>query len=91
MELVLITWNDTEDFKGASWASTEEVAEFTKKLCTIQSVGWIVKKSRHYVTICSDFSPSPDTHGRVTKITRKMIVSIEPLERRLSPVPEAGN
>ncbi len=85
MDLVKITWTDTEDFKGSSWASKEEVDEFSNKLCTIESVGWVVKKTRHYLTICSDFSPNPDTHGRVTKITRKMIVSVEALQ--LVPMP----
>lgn len=87
MDLVKITWNDTEDFKGGTWASADEVAEFTKKMCTVYSVGWIVKKSRHYVTICSDFSPNPDTHGRVTKIAKKMITKIEPLTEAIPPVP----
>lgn len=80
LQLVKITWNDTEDFKGGTWASTEEVLAFSKVLCTIESVGWIVKKSRHYITICSDFSPDPDTHGRVTKIARRMVVKVEPLQ-----------
>lgn len=80
MELVKITWLDTEDFKGGTWASTDEVHEFSKKQCLIESVGWIVKRSRHYVTICSDFSADPDTHGRVSKIAKRMITKMETLQ-----------
>ena len=80
MDIVLVTWHDTEDFKGGAWASTEEIDEFSKTLCVIESVGWVVKKTRHYLTLCADFSPNPDTHGRVTKIAKKMIVKIEPLQ-----------
>ena len=88
MDLVKVTWNDTEDFKGGAWASTEEVEAFSKQLCTIESVGWIVKRTKHYVTLSADFSPEPDTHGRVTKIAKRMIVKIEPLVvHRPSPTP----
>ena len=79
MDLVLITWLDAEDFRESTWASKDEVDAFSQKICLIQSVGWIVKKTRHYVSICSDFTGDPDTHGRVIKIAKKMIKSIQPL------------
>lgn len=82
-EHVYILWWDTEDYKDKGWASTEEIHEFGKKVCDIHSTGWIVKKTRHYITICSDFSPDPDTHGRVMKIPRKMIKLIIPI-----PIPQ---
>lgn len=83
MELVEIHWWDTQDAdKDKTWLSTDEVEEFASTQCDIYSVGWIVKKTRHYVTICSDFSPDPDTHGRVTKIPRKMIRGMTPLKHK---------
>ena len=75
-EHVVIEWWDTEDFKGGQWASRDEIEEFGKKPCPIYSSGWIVKRTKDYITLCSDFSPDPHTHGRVMKIPKKMVVSI---------------
>ena len=80
MDLVKITWLDAEDYSEGTWASKDEIAAFTDKHCVVESVGWIVKRTRHYITIAGDFTPDPDTAGRIIKIPKKMIQRIEALQ-----------
>lgn len=87
MELVKIVWNDAQDFKTSTWASNDEIHEFGEQLCTVESVGWLVRKTKAYVTLASDFSPDPDTWGRIMKIPRKMIVSVTPIVGKDIQVP----
>lgn len=80
MDLVKIAWHDACDMNETTWASKDEMNDFASKPCLIESVGWMYKKTKAYITICGDLSLSPDTHGRVTKIPRKMIVKVEVLQ-----------
>ena len=86
LELVRLVWNDAEDYKASAWASQEEANEFTKQTCLIISVCWIVKRSRFYLTIASDFDTASKNYGTLRKIPKKMVVSIEPLQ--LLPIPQ---
>jgi hypothetical protein len=79
MELVLIAWDDAEDFTEGAWASEREAEEFAKKVYIVTSVGWIVKKNRSYLTIASDWDPNHKNYGTLRKIPRKMIKSIDTL------------
>ena len=93
MDLVYIEWDDAEDFSanGSAWASQQEAEEFSKKVYIVRSVGWVVKKTRHYLSIASDHDPNHGNYGTLRKVPRKMIkrldiLSIPQKEERL---PEA--
>lgn len=74
MDLVIVEWDDAEDFSvGGSWASTKEAEEFAKAPYIVTSVGWLVKKNRFYLTIASDVDPQHGNYGTLRKIPRKMI------------------
>ena len=74
---VVVKWNDAQDHDG-TWATEEELQDFGNELCEVLSYGYLIKKTRSYVTIAADFI-SPDTYGRAMKIPKKMITSIEEL------------
>lgn len=83
--LVKVVWLDAQDYDEKGWASDEELVEFNASPMEVTSLGWLVAKSRHYITLAADFSPSPDTYGRSMRIPRKMVKSLE--EVALVPTP----
>lgn len=76
MELVLIEWDDAEDFSQGAWASQKEAEEFAAKQYLVTSVGWVVKKTRSYVAIASDYDPNHGNYGTLRKIPKKQIRSL---------------
>ena len=79
---VRVAWHDAEDYRESNWASEEELQGFAASACEAISFGYVVKKNRGYITLAADYI-APDTFGRVMKIPRKMIVSIQTV-----PLPE---
>lgn len=77
---VQIKWLDAEDYREAGWASEEEAEQFTQKACEVESVGWLVSKTKAHVTIAADLTHPPVTWGRLIKIPRKMIISMTEVE-----------
>lgn len=75
---VVVKWLDAEDFRDSTWATEEEAAAFNAIDCLVESRGWLVSKSKYYVTLAADFAP-PHTWGRLIKIPRKMIKSLSPI------------
>lgn len=85
LPLVRITWDDAENFKDA-WASATEAEEFAAATYLVISIGWLVKKNRHYVTLASDYDPNHGNYGSLRKIPKKMISTMETLQVVESPV-----
>lgn len=74
-----VFWTDAEDFKE-TWASKDEVDDFSKSICLVESIGFIIKKTDKYITLVRDIikdEKGGDTYGGVTKIPRKMVKKIE--------------
>lgn len=80
LELVLIEWDDAEDFSQGAWASQREAEEFAKKQYIVKSVGWLVEKNRWYVAIASDHDPNHGNYGTLRKIPKKQIRSLTVIE-----------
>lgn len=83
---VRVVWHDAADYKK-SWASNEEAEAFAGQPVECVSVGWLLKKTRSYITLAADYSPpnSPEETedwGRLTKIPRKMITQLEQEEQK---------
>lgn len=78
---VKVRWHDAAD-EGRTWVPGEEIDSFTEELCEVTSWGWLVGETKKYITLAADCIPDEPlpTWGRVTKIPRKMIVSIEDYE-----------
>lgn len=72
---VKIIWHDAQD-DGRTWVPEEDIPQFTEDVCEVISWGWAVCSTKLYVTLAADYIKN-DVYGRVTKIPRKMIVSIE--------------
>jgi hypothetical protein len=75
MKLVKVRWVDAEDHPD-TWVSPEEVEEFGGKDCAMESVGWLVKETKKYLTLGSDRAED-GYFGCVRKIATGMILSIE--------------
>jgi len=72
---VKVKWLDAQD-NGQAWVPEEEIPAFTEAVCEVTSWGWLVGATKLYVTLAADHI-ADGTYGRVTKIPRKMIVSID--------------
>jgi hypothetical protein len=77
LPIKLIVWDDAEDLPG-TWAGRDEMEKFAKAVCLVESVGYVLKKTKRYVTIAADIirDKDGDTYGRVTKIPTPMIKKI---------------
>ena len=73
---VKIIWHDAQD-DGRTWVAADEIAEFANATCEVTSWGWAVASTKKYVTLAADYIHDGATYGRITKIPRGMIVSIE--------------
>ena len=71
-QFVCVAWWDAEDYTAAGWASQEETDAFNAHPCLALSYGYLVSKTKHYITLAADFI-APATYGRLMKIPRKMI------------------
>jgi len=72
---VEVSWWDAEDYHTSGWATQEETEDFTKKACLIITRGWLVYRSKHYVSLARDLALTGEPYwGGVIKIPKKMIV-----------------
>lgn len=71
---VVVKWHDAED-SPVAWSTEEDLQDFATTVCEALSYGYVVKKTRGYITLAADYI-APDTYGRIMKIPRKMIISI---------------
>jgi len=81
---VKVTWHDAEDMGGSSWNSQEEIDAFGSNLCEAFSYGYLVKKTKNYLTLAADHIP-PDTYGRIIKIPKRMVVKVEAMNLPETP------
>ena len=88
--LVMVHWRDTEDYNETTWVLESDLKEFWEAHCEVSSLGYLLKKTKGYVTLAADFIP-PDTYGRITKIPRKMIVKIFPVRVEEPPKEPLSN
>lgn len=72
---VKVIWMDAQD-EGRTWVPEEDIAAFTEAQCVVTSWGWMVGATKKYVTLAADYI-ADGTYGRVTKIPRGMIESID--------------
>lgn len=70
-----VVWHDAAD-DGRTWVPAEDIQPFTEELCEVTSWGWMVGASKKYITLAADYI-ADGTYGRVTKIPRGMVVSID--------------
>lgn len=79
---VKVTWDDAEDLGGQTWIEAEDVAAFATHSCTVVSVGYLVAKTKKYLTLASDWIEENNQFGRVTKIPCSMVVSVKKFPTR---------
>lgn len=76
MKPVRIWWNDC--FSIDHWQA-KEVADFqTRDLMECQTIGFIIKRARNYITVCHTMNAEGSVCG-VIQIPKKMIYKIENL------------
>lgn len=85
--IVRVTWNDAADHPEP-WVHEEDLKKFADSPAAVVSVGYLIKKDRHYITIAGDYQPDLNIWGRVTKIPKKMVTKIEEIPL---PNPESCN
>lgn len=76
---VCVTWHDAAD-KDGTWTHEAEIQAFGAELCEVVSWGWVVSRTKQYVTLAADYITDTDTWGRITKIPRGMVVKIEEMK-----------
>lgn len=64
---VKVTWHDAAD-EERIWLKEADVEAFGTESLEVVSWGWLMKKTRQYVTLAADHITGTDTYGRVTKI-----------------------
>ena len=84
--LVRIVWNDASDTLEP-WVSEEGLKKFSLSTALVVSVGYLAHKNRSYITIAGDWQEDCKIWGRVTKIPRRMVVSIEEIHETVVPAP----
>jgi hypothetical protein len=72
---VKVTWHDARD-DDRTWVDEKEIQPFNDAVCEVTSWGYLVAQSKLYVTLAADYMKD-GVYGRVTKVPRKMIVTIE--------------
>lgn len=77
-QLVRVSWDDTEEPKGG-WQDEAEVATFAAEETLVSSVGFVVSDTDKYLTISGDYIKKLGHYGRVMKIARPQVVSVEEL------------
>lgn len=79
MKLVKVTWDDAEDPSGQTWVEDDDLDGFMQTACVVTSVGFLARETESHILLVADRIPHASTYGRVTKIPRGMILSLEEL------------
>ncbi len=74
MKLVKIDWVDSATIDG--WVSVAYAEDFNPSAC--ETVGWVVKKTREYITVTSSRSDTVN-YSQLMTIPRKCVISIKEL------------
>ena len=74
MKLVKIVWVDSATIDG--WVSVDFAESFDPSECV--TVGWVVKKTREYITVTSSRSDTVN-YSQLMTIPRKCVTSIKEL------------
>lgn len=80
--LVKVTWLDAADDER-TWVTAAEVKSFGKEFVEVESYGFVVHRTKQYMTLARDVirsGTSELTYGGVCKIPVKMIKSITPVQ-----------
>lgn len=77
-KLVKVTWDDAEDpdYEKA-WLSADDLDEFLTQRALVESCGFLVRENETHILLAADRIQDFNHHGRVTKIPRAVIHSIE--------------
>ena len=77
---VKVVWLDASDPQdGVSWHDEAEAIKFGEELCEVISWGYLVHKTKLYVTLGADRITKgvlDTTYGRLTKIPAGMVQSV---------------
>lgn len=81
---VKVVWLDASDPQGdASWYRESEALAFGEELCEVVSFGYLVSKTKLYITLAADLitkGTKETTYGRLTKVPMGMVQSITDLD-----------
>ena len=77
--LVKVVWHDAEDH-SQTWVDEADAEAYSESMCSIVSIGFLVRKTEKYVTLAGDWNEGDTDYGRVTKIPIGMVQSIDDLE-----------
>ena len=75
MKLVKVDWMDSAACDG--WVGVTYAEEFNPSKCV--TVGWVVNKTREYITVTSSRSDTVN-YSQLMTIPRKCVISIKELE-----------
>lgn len=81
LDFVRVQWADAQDL-GQTWADAETVEQFSKEPCLIISYGYLVKSTKAYVTLAADFVCGNGDFGRVTKIPKPWVRSMQTVKEK---------
>lgn len=88
MELMKVLWLDAAD-EERTWVTESEVKDFGKEFVEVESYGFVVHKTKQYITLARDIirsGTSELTYGGVCKIPKKMVKSITHVNDKEQPV-----
>lgn len=75
--LYQITWIDADIMQG-TWQSADRVRKHTRSITKVFTAGWLVHKSRRYITLAAALGYGPDV-GLVMRIPRACILHAKQL------------
>lgn len=75
--ILKVKWHDAAD-KDGTWVTQEEAEQFGEGLIEIETLGYVVKRTKLYLTLAGDKANDGD-YSRVCKIPIGMIQSEEEL------------
>jgi hypothetical protein len=73
--IVLVVWDDATEIDG--WSEGDDEI----KPCLVQSVGYLVRKTKHHIVLAQDIAPDGMQCGR-GQIPRGMVKNIEVLKKK---------
>lgn len=78
---VKVRWHDATD-DDRTWLKEAEVLKFGSEPLAVISWGWLMLKTKQYLTLAADHIQDTDTYGRVTKIPMGMVKEIEEFKQQ---------
>jgi|TARA_X000001316_G_C921235_1_gene35559 hypothetical protein len=77
MDIVRVVWLDTNECSLSTWQTKEDL--MTSTVCTISSLGYLVKEDKECITISADKDDldEDDLFGRSQVIPKGVVLRIE--------------